>query len=169
MIRAVGFAAVAAVAGLLGGCMSAPAPGGSEPVDARYSATGGSYNTGGSLIVMLRAREQDGRVAICGAKTRTRESAVSLPYGFSVEGAGVVQLAGVNIFQGVRRFPEYPLANDMTGVSAVCLVSERQWEPRFDGAVPVARFARMPFGLDDYGQVDTVFRGGPVPDVIARP
>jgi len=169
MIRAAGLAGFVVLAGVLAGCATLPRPVGSEPVDARYSVSGGTYSTGGALIVMLRAREQDGRVAICGAKTRTRESAVSLPYRHAVEGTGVIQLAGVNIFQGVRRFPEYPLADDMTGVSAACFVSERGWDARFDGAVPIARFGRLPLGSDDFGRVDTVFRGGPVPDVITRP
>ncbi|MDT8345957.1 MAG: hypothetical protein RQ752_16135 [Thermohalobaculum sp.] len=141
----------------------------SEPVDARYSVSGGTFDTGGDLIVMLRAFETDGRVGICGAKTRTRESAMSLPYGHFVEGAGVVQLAGARIFQGIRRLPEYPFADDMTGVSAKCMVADRAWRPEFDTASPVVRFARMPFGGEGRGDYDTIFRSAPVPDVIRRP
>ncbi|MCL5775748.1 hypothetical protein M1105_01885 [Limibaculum sp. FT325] len=170
MIRTAGLAGLVVLAGLSGGCVAPRAlPSGAEPVDARYAVSGGSYSTGGELIVMLRAHERDGRVVVCGARTRTRESAMSLPYNHFVEGTGVIQLAGANIMQGVRRFPDYPLARDMTGVSAACFLTERPWEPRFEGAAAIARFGRMPLGGDDFGRPDTVFRGGPVPDVIDRP
>ena len=157
------------VAAALTACVRPVDPIGSEPVDARYSVSGGSFDTGGSLIVMLRAFERDGRVAVCGAMTTTRESAVSLPYGNRVRGAGVVQLGGRSLFQGLHPFPEHPLRQNMTGVSARCLLTGEPWQPRFADAVPRARFARMPFGHDDFGGPETVFRETGVPDVIARP
>ena len=171
MIRTAGVRAfvVLAITALMGACATPVRPVGAEPVDARYSVSGGSFDTGGDLIVMLRAFEQDGRVGICGAKTRTRESAMSLPYGHFVEGAGVVQLGGARIFQGIWGLPDHPFADDMTGVSARCVLSDRAWRPEFDTATPVARFPRMAFGSDEFGRADTVFRSAPVPEVIRRP
>ena len=167
---------VAAALAVLSACAGPGGPvrvSGSDTVDDRYSVSGGRFTTGGDLVVMLRAFEEEGRVGVCGAFTWTRQSAVSLVHNNFVQNIGVVAIGGVPLLQGVGRFPEHPAKDDMTGVTARCFLTDVPWRPDFEVAPVHARFARVPFGDRDGGLwgggVLTVFRSTPVPDLIARP
>lgn len=153
----------------LGACTAGlRGPAGTEPVSAAYSVGGGSFNSGGALITMVRVREQGGQTVLCGARTHTRLSAIAIGLAHPVAGAGIVRLAGRNLVQGLEIFPEHALRDDMTGVTARCYATGLAWQPGFADLAPEIHHVRMQWDEEEDGVLD-VFRETTVPDVIRRP
>lgn len=147
---------------LLPACASIPQPLDTEAVTEAYSAGGGRFDDGASVIILIRAFEQDGRVAYCGVRTAQGPTGRTLLLNDLVPGAAVLYLAGDRIHQGFDRLPEARYRDDMTGATARCFVTDRAWRPVYADAAPVLRVARMQFDSDEESGDVVIFRQEPV-------
>jgi hypothetical protein len=155
-----------AVALALVGCVALPPPLGTESVTSAYAAGGGQWDDGATVIILVRAFEQDGRVAFCGVWTAHANSTRTLLYNGQVPGVAVLRLAGDRIHQGLGILPEARYRPDMTGATARCYLTDHPWRAAYAAAVPEIRIPRLQFdeGNDEgFGLGDTVvFRQTPV-------
>lgn len=151
-----------AVLPLLSTCATLPQAIGTEAVTNAYSAGGGKFDDGASVIMLMRTFEQDGRVAYCGVRTSQGPSGRSLFLNDLVPGAAVLYLAGERIHQGFDGLSEAQYRDDMTGATARCFVTDRPWRPDYAEAEPKLRIARMQFDRDEEGGDTVIFRQEPV-------
>lgn len=133
---------------LLGACVGAQVAG-TDTVGPGYVTGGGEWNTGGGISAVVRVLPRDGRVAVCGAWTTDRQSAVSLLFNEDVMAAASVYLAGSRLVQNLTFMARYPEGTEtLRGRSARCALTALTWQPRFAAAHPVLRFPRMVFPQD---------------------
>ncbi len=157
-----GLAWLAAGLFLLSACATIPQPIGTEAVTDAYSAGGGQFDDGASVIILLRTFERQGRVAFCGVRTAQGPTGRTLLLNDLVPGAAVLYLAGDRIHQGFDGLPEAPFRDDMTGATARCFLTDRAWRPDYADAEPKLRIARMQFDNDEEGGDIVIFREEPV-------
>ncbi len=143
-------------------CATIPQPIGTEAVTTAYSAAGGRFDDGASVILLVRAFEQQGRVAYCGLRTAQGPTGRTLLLNDLVPGAAVLYLAGDRIDQGFDRLPEARYRDDMTGATARCFVTDRAWRPDYADAEPRLRITRMQFDADEEDGDVVIFRQEPV-------
>jgi hypothetical protein len=147
---------------LLGACAGIPQQIGTEAVTDAYSAGGGRFDDGASVILLIRTFEQDDRVAYCGVRTGQGPTGRTLLLNDLVPGAAVLYLAGDRIHQGFDPLPEARYRDNMTGATARCFVTDREWRPDYADAAPVLRIARMQFDTDEESGDVVIFRQEPV-------
>lgn len=158
-MRAPCLAALSALA--ISGCGILPQPIGTEAVSDAYSAGGGKFDDGASVIMLLRTFEQDGRVAFCGVRTGQGPTGRTIFLNDLVPGVAVLYLDGDRIHQGFRMLPEARYRDDMTGATARCFVTDRPWRADYAEAEPLLRIARLQFDHDDDHDI-VIFRQEPV-------
>lgn len=101
---------------------------GTEAVTADYTTAGGQWNVGGQVYVLARAREHQGRLAICGLWA-AHTSTEALTFNHEVVYAGAIELDGDRVLTGLSFLPEARFADDLTGRTATCVVTGRVWQP----------------------------------------
>jgi hypothetical protein len=145
------------VLGLAVACTAA-APVGTETVDARYVAGGGTWNTGGGITAAVRAFEQDAATIICGAWTTDRQSALSTQLNENVISAASVYIGDTRVVQNLAFMARTAHSGDLAGAQANCIVSPTPWRETFANTAPRIRFPRMEFKLDDESLISVRFR-----------
>ena len=149
----------------LAACVRLPAPLGMEAVGPAYHAAGGKWDDGAAVLILLRAFEQSGRVAFCGARTAHSTTTRTFLHTDAVADTASFSLAGDRIHQGLGMLPEARYQPDMTGAPARCYLTHRPWREAYVGAAPEIRLPRLQFaeGEDGFGTGDSVrFRQMPV-------
>lgn len=151
----------------LGACAFLPGtaqPLGTESVTAAYSAGGGEFDDGATVIFLTRAFERNGRVAYCGVRTTSFSTGRTFFHQQEVAWAASLMLAGDRIAHGLGDLPETPWAENLTGRTASCFLTGIPWQPAYAGATPQIRIPRLQWGdFDDGGSGETViFRQAPV-------
>ncbi len=157
------------VALVTAGCVTATSPLSAGKIDESYTVGGGQWVEGGTIYVIAKTFEHQGNVAVCGAWTRQTSTARTTNYDYDVIQTGVLQIDGSYILQGFDRFPEISYARDITGSRADCLITDRAWDPAYDGVEPSIRFARQVYDRDfeDQGDEGITFRQATVQRIIA--
>jgi len=152
---------------LVAGCVTATAPLPGETVSADYTVSGGEWNQGGTISVLVRAFQSDGNVAFCGVWTTAGAPAIASLYDGEVVSAASLFIAGRSVILGLSALPQAPSRADMTGTATACGRTDEPWQPEFAGAPAQVRFPRMIFEGDDDGDyAPLIFREAPVPRII---
>ena len=159
----------------LSGCVAQPHPLGVEPVTRAYSAGGGSFDDGATIIFLTRVFEQADHVGYCGARTEHSMTARTILQERQVADAAAIEVAGDRIASGLGVLPRLRYAPDMRGATARCFLTDRPWLAAYAGAEPRIRIPRLMFpegddGLLGIGWGDAVtFRQAPVHRPLPSP
>lgn len=140
--------AVLGLAVLVGACASVGQverhPLGPDPV-----ISGGTYDSGGGVIVAVDIRESRGKTMVCGIWTEG-EGQASLTKGPKTEvlGSGSVYLGRDVVVRGLGFLREAPRAESNAGAPAGCVLTQRPWRAEDATRRPVVRFPRKDLYLD---------------------
>lgn len=147
------FAIVLALAAAPAGAADIPPPG--------FHAGGGLWSSGGGIRVFVAVHEQDGRVALCGAWSTTRQSALSLMYNRDVIAVGGVSLGGERLVTGLGFMQELREGAVPASPSETrCIVTDTVWRQDYAGLAPEIRLPRLSIVIDTDPYDTIVFRQG---------
>lgn len=140
--------AVLGLALVLGACASA-GPVERHPLGPDPVISGGTYDSGGGVIVAVDVRESRGKTMVCGIWAEG-EGQASLTKGPKTEvlGSGSVSLGREAVVRGLGFLREVPRADDYAGVLAGCVLTPRPWRAEDAARQPVVRFPRKDLYLD---------------------
>ena len=126
-------------------------PVGTEAVTSAYTAAGGQYDDGATVILLVRAFERDGRIGYCGVRTEHSMTARTLFLNEFVADAAMLRLADDHIASGMRSLGEARYRDDMTGATARCFLTDRPWRTIYAADEPEIRIPRLSFNEGDGG------------------
>lgn len=111
--------------------------------------SGGTYDSGGGVIVAVDLRESQGRTMVCGIWAEG-EGQASLTRGPKTEvlGSGSVYLGREVVVRGLGFLREVPRAEGYAGAPAGCVLTGRPWRAEDATRRPVVRFPRKDIYLD---------------------
>ncbi len=133
------------------------APARADTVSTDYTVAQGAWNSGGTLTLYSRVREEAGRVAVCGAWSMGWEASGTIFLNESVVDAAHLSIAGERIVTGLGFMTRLPKDGGIGGTAA-CKVTGAPWRPEYAAAEPEVRFPRMVFIDDDISGEKHVFR-----------
>lgn len=111
-----------------GACAAPVTPAGGSRVAESYTVAGGQFTSGGGLYLAIEAREIDGRVGLCGAWTRSRQSALSRRHNDDVLSSGSVTLGGALLVQNLTFLRRHPIGTSLLGQQAQCVITGTPWQ-----------------------------------------
>ena len=149
---------LAAAALALAGCTSPGVPAGTATVTDAWARAGGVWSSGGHLLVAAGVREDQGRVALCGAWTTTPQSVLSVRHNETVIEAGSARFRGVRLAQGLGFMARLPEGAPLAGATARCVRTEEPWQPGDEARAVTVRLPHMAFEYDEYMGPLAVFR-----------
>jgi hypothetical protein len=124
-------------------------PLGTEAVTPAYTAAGGQFDDGATVILLVRAFERDGRVAYCGLRTEHSMTGRTLFLKEPVADAATLRLAGDHIASGMKGLGRARYGDDMTGATARCFLTDRPWRTIYGAVEPEIRIPRLSFNEGD--------------------
>lgn len=133
---------------LLGACAAV------QPVERRALGpdpviSGGSYDSGGGVIVAVDLRESAGRTMVCGIWAEgAGQASLTLGPKSEVLASGSVYLGNRAVVRGLGFLREVPRAESYAGAPAGCVLTERPWRAEDAARRPVVRFPRKDLYLD---------------------
>lgn len=140
---------VLAVCALLSGACTTATSGARAPLGPDPVVSGGSYSSGGGLIVAVDMRESAGMTRVCGIWAEGAGQA-SFTKGPKLEilGSGSVYLGREALVRGLGFLTEVPRAPSYAGAPAGCVDTTRPWQPGDEARRPIVRFPRKDLYLD---------------------
>lgn len=132
-----------------GACVGPTEPAGTVTIDDGFARAGGTWSSGGALLMAAGFRESGGRVAVCGAWTTTPQSVLSKQYNADVVAAGAVAVGGRHLVNGLGFMTRLQEDAQLEGATARCVATDRPWEPSLSTALPAVYLPRMEFEYDE--------------------
>lgn len=116
---------------LLLGCATQLQPVASERIDQSFGEAGGAFDSGTTITVVAKLREDGGSTSVCGAWMKTQDSAQSGEVTTDVLATISVIGDGDMIVSDFNRFTRLPLKGSAIGMTADCFASEIPWRAAF--------------------------------------
>lgn len=107
-------------------------PSGTDVIDRSYTVTGFRWDGGGIVFVYAKAREKNGMTEVCAAFAPDDTDAFVSQFNSRVIDGANLQADGVTLTQGGGFMNRLSEPVKRAGPHANCVVTGREWEPRFD-------------------------------------
>lgn len=142
------FIFAAALAAALSACATHGTEIAGATIDRSYATERLTWRSGqGGFIISLKAHEDGGKVALCGAFAEIP----TVRYGeltVQVANRAFATLAGVTISRSLERFKRHQPTESLTGLSATCVRTDVDWRAEFEGRRPAVVFGKGTYVID---------------------
>jgi len=147
------FSATALAVALAVAACARTEPGPPRALGPEPTLAGGVFSSGGGLTVAAELREIEGRAAVCGVWSKTRQSVLTRGENRRVIATGSAFVGGDRVVQGLDFLPEVPQAESYAGAPARCVLIDRAWDPALVAEDLTIRLPRQIVVNDSDGEI----------------
>jgi hypothetical protein len=132
-------------AAALSGCDKPGTRTGQMSIDRSFTTDGFRWDTGATVYIFVKVRENQGKVEVCAAHMATQGTAYTARLHEDVLAAGIVTVQGDRVLRGLRYSNRLPEMDVVIGQAANCVRSSTAWKPGYGNAEIDIVFPRMNF------------------------